>query len=108
MRKLGLKPVELQVALPRTKDAGMLQSQLAQKPVQDQEQLAQDAMRRLELEQKRSEKTSSDQTVQNRNDRYGSGGRGSHKQRDGRHQPSEEKASALPHPYKGRYVDLTL
>lgn len=103
---MGLKPVELQVALPRTKDAGMLQSQLAQKPVQDQEQLAQETMRRLEEQRKRSEQSDPNHALQNRKeDSAGSGGSG--QQRD-RKPPSEERTAPPPHPYKGRYIDLSL
>lgn len=37
---MSLKPVELQIALPRTHDAGKVQNNLQQRPALDQQQLA--------------------------------------------------------------------
>lgn len=102
---MNLKPVEMQVALPRTVDAGMMQGQAQQKNVQDQLMLSHETMRKLEETRKKSERTDmeneiDDQLDQNKRNSSEGGLRDRERKQD-----KERKAQ---HPYKGKHVDISL
>jgi|SRR5690625_125505 len=101
---MGWKSIELQVALPRTQEAGRYQDQLSKQNQRFQESLAQSQLRQQELQRKRTnrfEKTLhkkvTDEEQTNKND-----DRETKKKNDKR--DSKEK---LLHPYLGRQVDIT-
>ena len=106
---MSWKAVEMQVALPRTHDAGQLMHQLQHKPLDDQSQLAGQQVKQTEQERKKSAKVEETKQFSIRDDepKQRSG------QRDGggkgRQQALAKKPGAVArHPYKGHRIDLTL
>ncbi|MDF2670707.1 MAG: hypothetical protein K0R67_3013, partial [Paenibacillus sp.] len=53
---MSLKSVEMQMAIPRTNDAGMLQNQLSQKPMHDQAALAAGAIQQSQKHRQKAAK----------------------------------------------------
>jgi len=109
---MTLRAIEMQVALPRTTDAGNIQNQLSQKPVMDQSMLAQESLKQAEHEQKRTTKTeqASNLLIREEDARREQNSRrqGGNRKAPG-NQPSADSGKKLPdHPYKGRFIDLTL
>lgn len=103
---MSLKPVELQIALPRTTEAGKIQNESQQRPAIDQQQLAgQNVKQSLAMTMRSSEVDESSESAL-RDD----GGRGNHSGGN----PSSEKHSKpegtrdAEHPYKGHRIDLSL
>ncbi|UQZ32090.1 hypothetical protein C2I18_00110 [Paenibacillus sp. PK3_47] len=103
---MTLRPVELQIALPRTTDAGKIQNELQQRPSLDQQQLAgQNIKQSTEMTQRSPEiDESPDAALRNdgrRGNRQGSGMSGSRQQK-------QEPDRIAEHPYKGHSIDLSL
>lgn len=103
---MSLKSVELQVALPRTKDAGIQQNQLVQKPITDQESLAQEAIRQSELARKKASQTEPEDPL--RNHKEGSSGQRGHQQTEKKSKAADLNEEEVNHPYKGKHIDLSL
>ncbi len=103
---MSLKPVELQIALPRTTEAGKIQNGLQHRPALDQQQLAGQNVKQTEqLAQRSSEVDESAESALR--DREGGG------QQPGGHSapPKPQKTEAAhdaEHPYKGHRIDLSL
>lgn len=97
---MSLKAVELQVAIPRTNDASMQQSQRMQKPILDQTALAQLSSRQAEVKRKKTMQAEREHSLENEENN-----------RDHRHslqQEISEQDEVITHPYKGKKVDVTL
>lgn len=104
VRRLSLKAIELQVALPRTVDAGTQQNQLSQKGVQDQAVLAQELIKKKRELQQKSDKLDTEQHVKNEN-------QGKQQGQDSKQRDQEKDLNdgeSAKHPYKGKHIDLTL
>jgi hypothetical protein len=103
---MSLKPVELQIALPRTTDAGKIQNELLHRPVLDQQQLAgQNVKHSAELAQRTTEVEESAEALL-RNDGGRGNGQGNHS--SGQENRKKETVHDAEHPYKGRRIDLSL
>ncbi|WP_151735104.1 hypothetical protein [Paenibacillus tengchongensis] len=102
---MSMKPVELQIALPRTTDAGKVQNELQQRPVLAQQQISADNVRQSAEAARRSAEVDepADARLQGREGRE-------------RQEPSssahkgrrEEVVHEAEHPYKGHRIDLSL
>jgi hypothetical protein len=109
---MSLKPVELQFALHKNDEAGLKQSQLNNKPLQDQTLLAEASAKLTEKERQVTGRADNvnqqpihDQEKDN-SDRLKKNSRGKINAAQ-----SEEKqaASERPeHPFKGKHIDLSL
>lgn len=102
---MSLKPVELQIALPRTHEAGKVQNQMQQRPALDQQQLAgQSVKHSQEIALRSSEVDESAETA------LRDGGKGNHQ--DGHADPrkphKQETVHDAEHPFKGHRIDLSL
>lgn len=86
---MSLKNVELQVALPRTPDIGKWQEQLNQKPVLDQWGGVVQTKKQMDVERKKVTKS-------------GNVEKGSVREKE------SDKRESGSHPYKGRFVDISL
>ncbi len=107
---MNFKPIELQISMPRTADAGQQQQQLSHKPVADQSMLGTHAQREAEKERTRS--TQTDETAESKiRDPNKDSGQEENEEKDGQ-QTEEQSADSsevpAPHPYKGRHFDITL
>lgn len=106
---MSLKAVELQIAVPRTSEAGKYQSEHRQRNMNDQATLGHEASKETEAVRHRStavdESTEASVTEQE-------------EQRQNEHSPQhrmsanaqDEQAAEHPaeHPYKGHHIDLSL
>ncbi|GIQ68616.1 hypothetical protein XYCOK13_14400 [Xylanibacillus composti] len=108
---MNFKPIELQISMPRTTDAGQQQQQLSNKPVADQTMLGTQAQREAEKDRTRAARPDETAESRIRDQSKGSGGQGDHA-RKGKQQSEGDPAGSMevpaPHPYKGRRLDITL
>jgi hypothetical protein len=101
---MSLKSIEMQIALPRTQDASKMQEQI-QARSQVQNELALNDVQK-EVEQKRTTVTKQEQKDpakwnQESNDKNDQ----SPKER--KKQPEKKSSDHLPHPYKGKFIDVS-
>lgn len=104
---MSLKSVEMQIAVPRTNEAGKLHNELQQRPQNDQNLLAGEQIKNSRAEAKRSVEVSESSETAVRDD----GSRRSQGQQGQSADGDESKESAehpAEHPYKGRNLDISL
>ncbi|MEK3793037.1 hypothetical protein MKX42_15010 [Paenibacillus sp. FSL R7-0204] len=102
---MSLKPVELQIALPRTHDAGKVQNNLQQRPALDQQQLAgQNVKHSQEISLRSTEVDESAESAL----RDGGKGNGAGSQPHPRKPDKQENTHDAEHPYKGHRIDFSL
>ncbi|CAM2893107.1 hypothetical protein PASE110613_06325 [Paenibacillus sediminis] len=106
-----MKPVELQIAVPRTHDAGRLQNEQQHRPMNDQHLLAGQNVK--EADELRRRSTEVNESVNNsirEDDRQQSSQQGSsHRSRkQGQEAESDKTVNAAEHPYKGKHIDFSL
>lgn len=102
---MSMKPVELQIALPRTHEAGKVQNSLQHRPAIDQQQLAgQNVKHSQEIALRSTEVDESAESA------LRDGGGGNHQENHGgEHKPKkQEHTHDAEHPYKGRRIDFSL
>ncbi|MET3682163.1 maltoporin [Alkalibacillus flavidus] len=103
---MSWKAVELQVALPRTQDAGQLQDQLQQRAQIMQDVLSQEQLRELErrrkavLEANEAVRASNEDDEESQND-------GQQEQGQGQQSKQQAPKQSIPHPYLGGRVDFS-
>ena len=103
---MSLKPVELQIAVPRTTEAGRIQNELQHSPSADQQQLAaQNVKQSQEMTQRSTEVDDTSDTAL-RDDGGRGKNTGGNSQQD-KHHKSDGSPDA-EHPYKGHRIDLSL
>lgn len=107
---MSLKSIDLQLSVSRTVDVGQLQSQQAQKPVGDQAAAAMQSMKERELERTKSTRTEkpSDGKIRDKADRDGGGESGGQAEDGGAQGERRQKPREAKHPFKGKYIDLSL
>lgn len=99
---MSMKAVEMQIAIPRTSEAGKVQNELQHRPAQDQQFLAEQQLK----ESKRSESVDEAADAAVRDE----GGRN----RDRRNQTASKSAEehedlqSAQHPFKGHHLDVSL
>lgn len=104
---MNMKPVELQIAVPRTSEATRIQQDQQYRPISDQALLANQTTKELEQNRKRSAQVdeSGINTIIKRDDNHPSSG---HDQTPQEHAEQEaEKKHPAEHPYKGKTIDLS-
>lgn len=103
---MSWKSVEMQVALPRTQDAGKMQEQMSKQQQRFQETLAQHQLREdiikrrkvREYEEAKGKKVTPDETSEQSEDQ------GEHKDRD---EKGVQDQSTVNHPYLGQHIDFS-
>lgn len=107
---MSLRPIDSQLSLSRTMDAGAMQSQMNQKPTLDQEAMAAQAARQAELARQRSNDVDKTPEALIRDEQSPRGGY--NEQQGGTANQEQRKQSESnnesPHPYKGRFIDRSL
>lgn len=106
---MNLKAVEMQIAVPRTNEAGRIQQENQQRPVIDQNLLSAENIKERELERQRS--ANIDESAHNT--KIKREGHSPDQQRQqpppqGEQQEEQEKEHPAEHPFKGRHIDLSL
>ncbi len=106
---MSLKPIELQIALPRTQDAGTMQQKLVHKPIHDQELLAVRTMKEQEELRKKSQKVEASDKMMIEDEKEDSAGQqDDEEQKSSKEKQSQVKEASIAHPYKGHHIDLSL
>ncbi|WP_018750942.1 hypothetical protein [Paenibacillus sanguinis] len=105
---MNMKSVEMQIAVPRTGDAGRVQQDQQHRPILDQSMLSGQTVKNSELERQRS--AGVDESAHNLNVRRE--GNGSGAQEHGEASPGDndeegEREHMAEHPYKGKHIDLS-
>ncbi|PYE52172.1 hypothetical protein HUB98_28115 [Paenibacillus barcinonensis] len=104
---MSFKAVELQIAVPRTSEAGRYQSEAQQRPVTDQNLLAEQTIKEANEARQRSEAMAE---TAHTSVRDGHTGGGEHHSEAGGHDGAVEQDNIKPaeHPYKGKHIDLSM
>ncbi|CAM4317634.1 MAG: hypothetical protein E7L01_07590 [Paenibacillus macerans] len=109
---MNMKPVELQIAVPRTSEAGRVQHDQQHRPLLDQNLLSQQAVKTGEADRQRTAEM--DESNRNKNVRRegnGSSGQEQEPERGSGGKPDEPETKPehlAEHPYKGRHIDFSL
>jgi hypothetical protein len=108
---MTFRPLDLQIAIPRTQELGNMQQQAAQRPVTEQNILEQGAAKQIEEMRKQNAAVegSSKPRVQTNGEegKGGTYGKGSKKKRPVSADGGEGEGEPA-HPYKGRSIDIRL
>ncbi|MFB5660540.1 hypothetical protein [Alteribacillus sp. HJP-4] len=101
---MSWKGVELQVALPRSQDAGKLQEQLQQRG-----QTMQDRLNNEQLKSEHKQRSQVQGKEKTEKNRLGNDTGGSDQQEQPQQQRREQlkKPEEMEHPYKGKTIDIT-
>jgi hypothetical protein len=101
---MSLKAIEMQIALPRTHDAGKIQEQLQQRGQHLQEHAAQSVAKEDDLKRKTVMKNNQKQEARLNQE----GGQPGHQHQNGRGDQKNDDLPAQPHhPYKGKVIDYS-
>lgn len=104
---MTLKSIDTQISLSRTMETGVLQSHLNHKPIDDQTATAAQSQKLLEEQRMKSNQV--EQTADSKiRDGGGQGSRYRGNKSKQKEHKSEEEAGNNDHPYKGRFIDLSL
>jgi hypothetical protein len=107
---MSLKVIEMQIALPRTQDAGKIQEQLQQRSQIQHDHAAHEVQKEVEKKEHSVVKEERKSSVQ-LHTREGNPDKGSFikgKKRKKNNNTEEKTAStSLPHPYKGKSIDYS-
>lgn len=107
---MSFRAIEMQIAIPRTSEAGTVQSQLMQKSAFDQSSLAAKQAQESERQLQRSTKVEESSSPLIRDDSQ----EGSKGKRDRKTNKTKQSGaggsspSVTSHPYKGHHIDLSL
>ncbi len=103
---MSLKPVELQIALPRSTEAAKLHNDMQHRPSLHQQQLAgQNVKNSLEMAQRSTEvDESSEASIRDDGEQENHQGR----QSSSGQKNKSEKYQDAKHPYKGHNIDFTM
>ncbi|RUT46875.1 hypothetical protein EJP82_09220 [Paenibacillus anaericanus] len=106
---MNMKSVEMQIAIPRTSEAGRIQQDQLQRPLNEQTLLAGQNIKDSELERRRSanvDESAHNTTVR----REGNASFNQEQEREQTEEKQEERDKKHPaeHPYKGRHIDFSL
>lgn len=101
---MGMRAVELQIAVPRTSEAGKIQQEHLMRPSIEQSILADRT-----LEQAERMRTRSDGVKQSADASIHDGHPGEQHAQQQHHQQPEDEMQPAPaeHPYKGKHIDLS-
>lgn len=103
---MSWKAVEMQIALPRTHDAGKLQDQMQQRGQQAQYSLAQSQLETDKLKRKQVTKEEQKDKVDIKDERENSNYTSSEKEKK-KDSPGDTSAINVNHPYLGKQVDFS-
>ncbi|GAB6931473.1 hypothetical protein JCM10914A_54560 [Paenibacillus sp. JCM 10914] len=102
---MSLKSIEMQVAVPRTHEAGRVHNEFQQRPLNDQALLAGEQMKNSRAESKRSTEVSETAETAIRDDGNGAF---DEQQEQGAAEKEEAMEKQAEHPYKGKNFDVSL
>lgn len=105
---MTLRSIDGQLIMARVPEASNVQNQLNQKPMYDQQAAAAQAMKQQELERQRSNQV--DQSAEGKIRDGSDKGQDKENNRRSKKESTDrgQHAEASEHPYKGRFIDLSL
>ncbi|MGG6311148.1 hypothetical protein [Paenibacillus macerans] len=106
---MNMKSVEMQIAVPRTSEAGRVQHDQQHRPLIDQSLLSVQTVKGSEIERRRSagvNESAHNTTV--RREGNGSFAEEQEQHHSGDKPGEQEQEHLAEHPYKGRHIDLSL
>lgn len=103
---MSMKAVEMQIAIPRTSEAGKVQNELQHRPAQDQQFLAEQQLKKTAEMSKRSESVdeAADAAVRDESGRN----RQRRNQTASTSAEEHEDLQNAQHPFKGHHLDVSL
>lgn len=103
---MSMKAVEMQIAIPRTSEAGKVQNELQHRPAQDQQFLAEQQLKETAEMSKRSESVDEAADAAVRDE----GGRNRQRRNQTASTSAEEheELQNAQHPFKGHHLDVSL
>lgn len=105
---MSLKSVEMQLAIPRTNDAGMVQNQLSHKPVHDQAALAAGTVQQADQLRKKAAKVEESVSKKIRDEAGNPRGKQLKATYPGSKSSKKQAEEPVEHPYKGHHIDFSL
>ena len=104
---MGLKVLEMQIALPRTQDAGQLQEQLQNRFQNAQSMLNEQQLKELDRHRKAVLEANQKEDVQISDDEEPSHEGAQDQEERKSHADTEEIGEKIVHPYLGQHVDFS-
>ncbi len=108
---MDLKAIEMQIAVPRTHEAGRVQHEAQQRPLIDQSLLSAENIKERELERHRSsniDESAHNRTVKREESSSGHQQQGHASSGEKQEEEMESQPQPAEHPYKGKHIDLSL
>lgn len=105
---MNLKAVEMQIAVPRTGEAGRVQQDAQHRPLVEQSLLSVEHMKQQEHQRQRSNGVdeSAHNTTVKRDGHHSEHAQGQSASEEQEEEQNKERPAA--HPYKGKHIDLSL
>ncbi|WP_145408820.1 hypothetical protein [Paenibacillus xylanexedens] len=105
---MSFKAVELQIAVPRTSEAGRYQNEYQQRPVIDQSLLAEQTAKEAEAARQRSEAMDETANAALRDNHMNDSEQNNSSQHSKFSEDAQENIKPAEHPYKGKHIDFSL
>lgn len=107
---MTFKPLDLQISVPRTQEFSQMQQQAAQRPITEQNILANQSSKQTEELRKQSTETESSAKSKMRTGKDGEGGESAKERQMKSQKPEEEQEQPADpvHPFKGHKFDIKL
>ncbi|GBF72027.1 hypothetical protein PA598K_00257 [Paenibacillus sp. 598K] len=103
------RSLDLQMSIPRTPEAGGIQSQMMNRPSLEQQQLASETTKTAEQLRHKSGEVGEAAETAIQDEQHGHPGGRDMKQNHSEAEQEEAKdAPPAPHPYKGKHIDISL
>lgn len=106
---MNMKSVEMQIAIPRTNEAGRVQHEAQHRPYTDQTLLSMQNIKQDEIEKRRSSdvnESAKNTTIRREGNPSFTGEQGHSSAEE--HKEEREAEHRAEHPYKGHHIDLSL
>ncbi len=103
---MSLKAIDGQLSVTRAIDVSSVQNQLSHKPSDDLHAGANTLQKQMEAERSKSNQV--DKSAESKIRDGGEQGKAQDQRKKRKNEHSEEEASLNEHPYKGKFIDLSL
>ncbi|MBN3526219.1 hypothetical protein [Paenibacillus apiarius] len=108
---MNVKPVEMQIAIPRTQDASAIHQQLQQRPLTEQSLLNEQAEKMIKKSSQRNEEVQSAQESRIRDQEKEDRPDSEREHSEERHEAAQNSEALIiskpaEHPYKGKHIDF--
>jgi hypothetical protein len=108
---MSFKSIDMQIAVHKHHEVGLVQHQLAEKPLLDQAAAAASQLKHAAVERQRTPQATKAEggTIKHSGERKSGKAKSSgNNAKRGAHPAEETETKESPHPYKGHHLDITL